>query len=151
MPKAIVIYESMFGNTKRAAETIVAGMKEAGTEAVISTPKEAEEMELTGFDAIVIGSPNHMGSPTKGIRKFIDGLEKLGLEKKMAAVFDVHTKDYEKAVKKMEKQLGEKAPGLTLATPGLSLGVVGMRGPISESELSKCKEFGLVIANRLQG
>lgn len=30
MPKTIVIYESMFGNTKRAAEAIIVGMKEPG-------------------------------------------------------------------------------------------------------------------------
>jgi hypothetical protein len=51
----------------------------------------------------------------------------------------------------MEKQLAEKAPGLKLATPGLSLRVEGMRGPISEGELPKCREFGIIIANRLQG
>ena len=38
MPKAIVIYESVFGNTKRAAEAISGGMKEAGVEATLSTP-----------------------------------------------------------------------------------------------------------------
>jgi flavodoxin len=59
MPKAIVIYESMFGNTKRAAETIIEGMKEAGVEAAMSTPKELDEKGLAGFDAIVVGSPSH--------------------------------------------------------------------------------------------
>jgi anaerobic nitric oxide reductase flavorubredoxin len=152
MPKAIVIYESIFGNTKRAAETIIEGMKEAGVEAVLSTPKELDEKELAGFDAIVVGSPNHMGGATRGMRKFIDRLGKLKLEGKLAAVFDTYGgSDYEKAVKKMEKQLAEKAPGLKLISPGLSLRVEGMRGPISEGELPKCKELGIIIANRLQG
>jgi flavorubredoxin len=152
MPKAIVIYESMFGNTKRAAETIIEGMKEAGVSATLSTPKEFGENQLTDFDAIIIGSPNHMGGATRGIRKFIDRLGKLKTEGKSVTVFDTYAgREYEKAVKKMENQLSEKAPGLKLISPGLSIMVEGVRGPIAEGELPKCKEFGVIIANQLKG
>jgi flavodoxin len=152
MPKAIVIYESMFGNTKRAAEAIVEGMKGAGAEASLSTPKELDPNQLTDFDAIIVGSPNHMGGATSGIKKFIDKLGKLKLEGKLVAVFDTYVgREYEKAMKKMEKQIGNKAPGLKLTSPGLSIRVEGVRGPIEEGELSKCKEFGVIIANQLKG
>jgi flavodoxin len=152
MPKAIVVYESVFGNTKRAAETIIEGIKGAGVEADLSTPKELDPNQLTAFDAIIIGSPNHMGGATRGIKKFIDRLGKLKLEGKLTAIFDTYGGgEYEKAVKKMEKQILDKAPGLKLASPGLSLRVEGMRGPIAEGELPKCKEFGVIIANQLKG
>jgi anaerobic nitric oxide reductase flavorubredoxin len=152
MPKAIVIYESMFGNTKRAAETIIEGMKEAGVSATLSTPKELDENKLTDFDAIIIGSPNHMGGATRGIKKFIDRLGKLKPEGKSVTVFDTYAgREYEKAVKKMENQLSEKSPGLKLISPGLSIMVEGVRGPIAEGELPKCKEFGVIIANQLKG
>ena len=152
MPKAIVIYESVFGNTKHAAETIIEGMKGAGVDATLSTPKELDPNQLTDSDAVLVGSPNHMSGATRGIRKSIDKLRKLKLEGKIIAVFDTHAgNEYEKAVKKMEKQIGEKAPGLKLASPGLSIRVEGMRGPITEGELPKCKEFGIIIANQLKG
>jgi flavodoxin len=152
MPEAIVIYESMFGNTKHAAEAIIEGMKGAGVEASLSTPKELDPNQLSGFDAIIIGSPNHMGGATSGIKKFIDKLGKLKLAGKLVAVFDTYVAgEYEKAMKKMEKQIGNKAPGLKLASPGLSIRVEGVRGPIEEGELSKCKEFGTIIANQLKG
>lgn len=152
MPKAIIIYESKFGNTKRAGETIVEGMKESGVEAVLSELKEVDLNQLASFDAVLVGSPTHMGGATRGIRKFIDKLGKLNLEGKMVAFFDCHASpESGKAVGKMEKQLGEKAPGLKLVSPGLSLRVEGMRGPLSDGELPKCKEFGLAIANQLQG
>jgi len=152
MPKAIVIYESVFGNTKCAAETIVEGMKEAGVSATLGTPKEFDENQLTDFDAIIIGSPNHMGGATRGIKKFIDKLGKLKLDEKLVTVFDTYGgRDYEKAVKKMEKQIADKAPGLKLTSPGLSIRVDGVRGPLSEGELPKCKEFGVIIANQLKG
>ena len=152
MPKAIVIYESVFGNTQNAAETIIEGMKEGGVEATLSTPKELDPNQLTNFDAVLVGSPNHMGGATRGICTFIDKLGKLKLEGKLVSVFDTYAgNEYEKAMKKMEKQIGEKAPSLKLSAPGLSIRVEGMRGPIAEGELPKCKEFGVIIANQLKG
>jgi flavodoxin len=151
--KVIVVYESIFGNTKAVAESIIGGMTEvSGVEATLSKPRGVDLKQLVEYDAILVGSPNHMGGATRGIRKFIDKLRKINLEGKLAAVFDTYGGgDFEKAVKKMEKQIGERAPGLKLAAPGLSIRVEGLRGPIAEGELPKCKEFGLKIANQLKG
>ena len=153
MWKTIVVYESKYGNTKLVAETIIEGMKEvSGAEVAINELKEADLSQLVDFDVILIGSPNHMGAATRGIRKFIDELGKLKLEGKMVAVFDTYLGgDFEKAVRKMEKQISEKAPGLKLVTPGLSIRVKGMKGPIAEGELPKCKEFGVKIATQIKG
>ena len=153
MAKAIVVYESKYGNTKLVAETIVEGMRGvSGIETVLSEVKEVDLGQLTDFDVILVGSPNHMGSATRSIRKFIDKLGKLNLEGKLAAVFDTYLGgDFEKAVKKMEKQIGQKVPGLKLAASGLSIRVEGMKGPITEGELPKCKDFGVKIASQLKG
>jgi hypothetical protein len=58
-------------------------------------------------------------------------------------------KDYEKAVKKMEKRIIDKVPEIRLLTPSLSIRVDGMKGPISEGELPKCKDFGGTIASQV--
>ena len=152
MAKVIVVYESKYGNTKFVAEKIVEGMTEvSGVEAVLKELKEFDQKQLAEFDAILVGTPNHMGGATKSIRKFIDNLGKLSLEGKMAAVFDTYLGgDFEKAVKKMGKQINDKAPGLKLATPGLSIRVEGMKGPITEGELSRCREFGAKIASLIK-
>jgi len=152
LAKAIIIYESKYGNTRLAAEAIAEGMREVpGIEPVLNELQEVGLNQLIEFDAILVGSPNHMGGATRGIRKFIDKLGKLNLPGKMAAVFDTYIGgDYEKAVKKMEKQISEKVPGLKLVTSGLSIRVEGMKGPIAEGELPKCKEFGVKIATQLK-
>jgi len=148
MAKAIVVYESKYGNTKLVAEAIVEGMNQvAGTRAEAVELNDADLTGMGDFDTILIGSPNHMGRATRSITKFIDKLGKLNLEKKRGAVFDTYLGgDFEKAVKKMEKQLREKATGITLVSPGLSIRVGGMKGPIADGELPKCKEFGAKIA-----
>ena len=152
MAKVIIVYESKYGNTKLVAEKIVEGMTVlSGVEVLLKELKEVNQNQLTKFDAILVGTPNHMGGATRSIRKFIDNLEKPGLEGKMAAVFDTYLGgDFEKAVKKMGKQINEKAPGLKLVAPGLSIRVEGMKGPISEGELSKCREFGVKIASLIK-
>ena len=152
MAKAIVIYESKYGNTRLAAETIVEGMSQvSGIGAALVELDDVDLAKINEFDAILVGSPNHMGGATRSIKKFIDKLGKLSLESKQGAVFDTYlAKDFEKAVKKMEKQIGEKVPGLTLVVPGLSIRVGGMRGPITDGELPKCKEFGAKVAAQMK-
>jgi len=152
MAKVIVVYESKFGNTKLVAETIAEGMREvSGIETVVSEPKAVDQSKLADFDAIVIGSPTHIGSATRGIRKFVGNLGKLKLDGKLVAIFALHMEpEIGRVVGKLEKQIGEKAPGLKIAVPGLSIRVEGMKGPIAEGELPKCKEFGVKIATQLK-
>ena len=152
MAKVVVIYESKYGNTRLVAEKIAEGMGEvSGIETALNELKEVDKNQLADFDAILIGSPNHIGSATGGIKKFIKELGKLNLSGKAVAVFDTYLgKDFEKAVKKMEKQIGEKAPGLKLLAPGLSIRVDGMKGPITQGELPRCKDFGVKITTQLK-
>ncbi|MBA7502720.1 NAD(P)H dehydrogenase (quinone) [subsurface metagenome] len=150
--KVIVVYDSKYGNTKLVAETIAAGTRQVeGMETVVSGVKEVDLNRIPDYDVILVGSPNHIGGPTRGIKKFIDKLGKLPLEGKMFAVFDTYLgKDFEKVVKKMERRISEKIPGLKPVAPGLSIRVEGMKGPISEGELPKCREFGKKIATQIK-
>ena len=151
MVRIVVVYESRYGNTKRVAESIIEGIKEAGE--VNVSLKELKELDINSipkYDVILIGSPNHIGGPTRGIKGFIDEFGKLRLEGKMFAVFDTYMgRDFEKAVKKMEKRISEKASGLKRIMAGLSIKVQGIKGPIVEGELPKCREFGRRIAAQL--
>lgn len=152
MAKVIVIYDSKYGNTKTVAETIVEGMQEvSGSEIVLRELKEVDLSRIAEYDVLLLGSPNHIGNSSKVVRKFIDELAKLNLEGKQAAVFDTYmVKDFEKAVKKMEKQISDKASAWKLMAPGLSIKVKGMKGPIAAGELNKCQEFGAKIATQIK-
>ena len=152
MVKAFIVYDTKYGNTKLVAEKIMDGIREVeGIETAISDVKEVELDKVADSDAILIGAPNHFGGPARTISKFIDKLGKLELIAKWVAVFDTYLgEDFEKAVKKMEKRIGEKVPELKLITSGLSIRVGGMKGPIEDEELPKCKDFGRKIADQLK-
>jgi flavorubredoxin len=146
-----VVYDTKHGNTKLVAEAIVEGLRQ--TEGIDTNISDIEDIDLNNipkFDVVLIGSPNHMGGPVRGITKFIDSLEKLDLSAKQAAVFDTYMGgDINKAVSKMEKRIMEKASSLNLITPGLSIKVEGMKGPVAEDELPKSKVFGENIARQV--
>ena len=87
----------------------------------------------------------------RSAKMFIDKLGKLELNGRRFAVFDTYLeKDFEKAVKKMEKRISEKVPGLKQIAPGLSIKVQRMEGPLVEGELPKCEDFGNKIATQIK-
>jgi NAD(P)H dehydrogenase (quinone) len=72
MAKAIVIYYSQTGNTKKMAGSVIEGLKKEGLEAVIKNVKDVEASELLKYDAIIIGSPTYYGSMAAEIKKLLD-------------------------------------------------------------------------------
>ena len=146
--KALIVYDTKHGNTKKVAELIGEGYKTiAGNDVVIESVKEINPQASEKYDLVVIGSPNHVGSHTKKIKKFIKGLPDSAIEGTSFAAFDTYMgKDFEKAVKKIEKQISEIMPNLNKASSGLSIRVGGMKGPIVDEDLAKCKEFGIKLA-----
>ncbi len=89
--KILVVYETKYGNTKKAAETISEGIKEEGNETDIVHVNDVEKESIKDYDAIIIGSPTYVGSHAKSIKKFISSLSVEGDMK--IVVFDTHTGD----------------------------------------------------------
>ncbi len=142
----IIIYDSWFGNTQVVAETIAKGINEIEKNPVhIKKIKDIEPNDVLDYDIILIGSPNHMGGPTRKVKKFIDNLGKLKIDDKQIAVFDTYVRKnvhIGKTVRKIEKRISEKLSDLKIITEGLSIQVKGVRGPLEKGELSKCILFG---------
>jgi hypothetical protein len=67
--KAIVIYESMFGDNRQVAEAIAAGLSQAAVTAEAVEVGVAPTTVGPGVDLIVVGCPNHGWSmPREGTR-----------------------------------------------------------------------------------
>jgi len=142
----IIIYDSWFGNTQVVAETIAKGINEIEKKTVhIKKIEDTAPNDVLDYDIILIGSPNHMGGPTRKVKKFIDNLGKLKIDDKQIAVFDTYVRKnvhIGKTVRKMEKRISENLSDLKIMTDGLSIQVKGVRGPLEKGELSKCILFG---------
>jgi flavodoxin len=152
LSRVLVVYWSKSGNTKAVAEAISRGIISAKkVEAVVKDVRVTEPKEVLDYDALVIGSANHLGRPVGDIKGFLKRLEKLDLKGKSGAVFDTHVKGDLRAIQKMEKQIREKIPGLKLVAPGFGAQATGiMKGPLVEGELVKAEEFGKSISKRFE-
>ena len=154
LAKILVAYDTKYGNTKLAGETIVEGIKEVGgIETSIGYVKEIPIDKVADYDALVLGAPNHMGRPSQTMKKFVNRLAELDLKAKNVAVFGTYSgrvRRTDRAVKKLEKLAEKKLSHLKLISPSLSLRVNGIPGPLVEGELPKCKDFGRTIANQLK-
>lgn len=72
MHKAIVIYYSRSGNTKKMAEIIGENMGKEGIEVSVKDVKNVSVDELLKNDAIIIGSPTYYGTMAAEIKQLLD-------------------------------------------------------------------------------
>jgi menaquinone-dependent protoporphyrinogen IX oxidase len=148
--KVLIVYDTKYGNTEKVAKLIAEGITSTeGNDVIVNNVKDVNLKKEASYDLILIGSPNHFGRHIGSVKKFIKKLPNSQLKVNAYAVFDTYiTTDFEKAVKKMEKQISELMPDLTKASPGLSIKVEGTgvsKGPIVNEDLPKCKEFGIKL------
>jgi len=72
MSKVLVVYCSMTGNTKAAAEAIAAGAKGAGARVTLKTSTEAQPQDLLECDAVALGSYDAFSYMGGGLKDFLD-------------------------------------------------------------------------------
>ena len=150
MRRVAIVYESKYGNTAQVAEAIREAMRGAGVPEVVSVKVDSADVNrVATFDAILVGSPNHIGGPTRRVKKFIRCLAAFDLSGKRLAFFDTYIGgDFGKAVAKMEDEFKARNQGAVVVTPGLSLRVDGMKGPVADGELAKGADFGKLVAEQ---
>ena len=148
------MYDTKYGNTEKVAKLIAEGIESTeGNDVIVKSVKDVKLKIEDSYDLILIGSPNHFGRHIGSVKKFINKLPHSQLKVNAYSVFDTYiTADFEKAVKKMEEQISEVMPDLPKASAGLSIKVAGTgtsKGPITNEDLPKCKEFGIKLAQGL--
>jgi hypothetical protein len=161
--RAVVIYESMFGNSRLVAETVALGVGITMPVSVIDAANASSAL-LPEIELLIVGAPTHaMGLPrgstredalrkfpeqahtrTDGVREWLAGLE--CVRPVRTAVFDtrVHTPVYlgsaAKGIARRLHRLGFEVDAVT------SFYVTGMTGPLEDGELIRAREWGTGLA-----
>lgn len=60
--RAVVVYESMFGNTRLIAEQVAEGLRTGIGDVEVVPVAEADKAQLAGADLLVVGGPTHVHS-----------------------------------------------------------------------------------------
>ena len=162
---ALVVYESLYGNTKLVAEAVGEGLvKEMATEVI---EVGAAPAQPSATDLLVVGGPTHQFGLSRqssrrqgaddadgpvisldvGIREWIGGLPRVSGT--LAATFDTSIRKPNlpgSAARGAAKRL--KKIGYRLLVPAEIFLVVGGTGPITDGELERASDWGHSVALR---
>jgi len=88
MAKALIVYASRTGETKKIGELIAEGIRFSGHEATLSKVNDIKkETDLQGYDALVFGSATYHGDMIQGMKTMLFLAEKADLEGKTGGAF----------------------------------------------------------------
>jgi len=137
--KALVVYDSVYGNTEKIARAMAEAITPSG-EAKVLRVGEANPSELESLDLLIVGSPTHAGRPTPAVQDFLNKVTQQSLKGINVAAFDT------RATAKFAKIFGyaagriagnlQKKGGILIASPE-GFFVTGREGPLKEGELER--------------
>ena len=155
MAEKLVIYDSVFGNTEKVAQTIGAALGDAPVRKV----DQVSDQDLADLQILFVGSPTRAFQPTPAIKNFLKELPSNALQNVKAAAFDTRIpKDktdsgflkfminlFGYADKKIEKLLEKAGAEIKLESTGFA--VTGTEGPLAEGELERAKTWAAGISD----
>jgi hypothetical protein len=170
MKRALVIYESMYGNTEQVGRAIAAGLSELMAVDVVEVGT-APVTVAPDVGLIVVGGPTHafgMSSPGTraaaaketesplvssgiGVREWLDLLEPPG-GSSAAAAYDTHV-DHPRLLRHVGSAAAAIAKhldrlGFEIAAEPEHFWVSGTLGPLADGELERAREFGRSLAEK---
>jgi flavodoxin len=150
--KALVIYDSVFGNTEKIANAIGTAIG-----AALAPPDQVQTLQvghvqpeqLAGLDLLVVGSPTRGFRPTEGLAEFLKRIPTRALQGVRVAAFDTRFSEADQESAGMRfllKTGGYAAPriadrlkksGGVLVAPPEGFIVKDTEGPLKEGELER--------------
>lgn len=160
--KALVVYDSVFGNTGQIARAIAQALgspQEVGALLV----NEARPEQVQGLDLLVVGSPTRGFRPTPATKNFLKGIPKNSLKGVRVAGFDTRftmeeikssvfflpalVRVFGYAAKPIANELQKK--GGKLALPPEGFYVQGTEGPLIDGELERAASWARQISKEV--
>ena len=137
--KALIVYDSVYGNTEKIARAIAEAITPPD-EVKVLRAGEANPSELASIDILIVGSPIHGGRPMPAVQEFLNKVPKLTLQGINVAAFDTRVASklarvFGYAAGRIAGHLKRKG-GVLIASPE-GFFVTGTKGPLKEGELER--------------
>jgi len=146
--KALVVYDSVFGNTEKLANALASGLTSGEVDVDVVKVDSVKLEELSAVDLLCVGSPTHAWNASKSTKEFLEHLLTVqGLEGKKAFAFatKMTSRLSGDAGRKIENKL--KDAGLTVARRAYTAIVEGREGPLEEGAEEALKKIGEELAH----
>jgi flavodoxin I len=146
MMKALVVYDSVYGNTEQIARAI--GSAITG-EVKVLRAGETKPYEFESIDLLIIGSPTQGGKPLKSVQDLLNSLAESSLKGLNVAAFDTRLTAkwvtiFGYAAGRIANNLKKKGGNLVASPAGFF--VKGTKGPLKEGELKRAADWAEGIA-----
>lgn len=138
--RALVVYDSQFGNTKIIAEALAKEL-----DAKLVSVADVSHDDLEGINFLVVGSPVNGWRPSKKMRSFLASLRKMQLTNVKATAFDTRVKIFlhGNAANKIARNL--QSVGAEIVSKPHGFYTKGKRGPLLYGEIERAKEWAKII------
>jgi len=137
-----VVYDSLYGNTRKVAEGVAETMSVAtGTDVPVQSVDRADLADIAAADLLVIGAPTHGAEASKGMQGLLKRIGAPSREGALVATFDTRLtwgflEKHGFAAEKMASALQDKG-WMIVGSPGGFL-VGGLKkGPLKKGELER--------------
>jgi flavodoxin len=137
--KALVIYDSTYGNTEKIAHAIGRAI-----DAQVLRVGNVNPDDLQDFDLVIVGSPPHGGFPTEGIHELaktasaFEGIDVAAFDTRTATIWN-RILPFGYAASKIARNL-EGSGGNFLALPE-GFVVLGIKGLLTDGELARAADW----------
>ena len=165
MARALVVFESMFGNTQKVAEAVAEGLSSRIPTNLLEVGA-ASDVIADDVDLLVVGGPTHafgmsrprtredaarqagghVVSERTGLREWLASLERRN-GNVAAVAFDTRIDKPRvpgSAARGAEKRL--RKLGVRIAAPSQSFYVTGVAGPLVDGETERARRWGRTLA-----
>lgn len=166
--KAVIVFESLFGNTERLARAVGAGLASGGAQVTLAEVRHVRPEDVRGCDLLVVGAPTHAlslsrpntredavrqgadpGRGESGVREWLGTLHATWGDgpRPLVAAFDTRLEKVRhwpgSAARKTARSLGHE--GFDLLEPPTSFYVEGIKGPLVAGERDRAQQWGRAL------
>jgi Flavodoxin len=171
-PSALVVFESMFGNTERVARAVAEGLEAEGVPTRVAEVSEAPADIPSTIDLLVVGAPTHafslsrpstradavrQGAPATraaiGLREWLETMHSRGDHTPHVAVYDTRASKFRRlpaAAGPSAARLARRRKFAPVDRP-VSFLVSDVQGPLLEGELDRASSWGRSLAAAMHG
>lgn len=147
----LLIYDSQYGNTERIATAIADTLRTVGDVRAVRVG-EAQPLDLTGVDLLVLGSPTQGWNATKAMQELLKGFSPEQLRGRAVACFDTRFQMSHWLTGSAARRIASvfERMGIELAEPPESFFVEHTEGPLCTGELARAAVWARLLFDRIE-
>jgi flavodoxin len=147
MKKAIILYDSVYGNTKKVAMSLSRGLEAGGLYVDCSSIQYFDIGELKNYDIIGIGGPTHYHGASKNMKLFLSRIKHLKMDDKYGFAFETkgEFRLAGSAAKRITRYLDKV--NIKIIHDTVTGIVLDQEGPLKDETLDLMEQVGLNISD----